>query len=198
MKNKQPRQFQPVWKVAALAAVTGFVINFCSKFYMSSTWWALPTAICAIAWIVLTIFVISFKNKNNISGAQGFLIILRTKVVPFFARNLVTGLCLITLAIQAFNFIPARSPVIGDFFLMDKYKVRDQQGEAYYFVFDGFKKNQEQIVPEATYRQYERGDVLPVSLQPGLFGGHFVKFVGESPTPEVPAKETSTPEAQVK
>lgn len=99
-----------------------------------------------------------------------------------------TGFCLITLAIQAFNFIPARSTVVGDFFLMDKYKVRDAEGEAYYFVFDSLKKNQEQIVPESTYRQYERGDVLPVTMQPGLLGGLFIKFVGESFTPEKTAQ----------
>ena len=186
MKNKQPSQFQPVWKVAALAAVAGFVINFCSKFYMNATWWTLPTALCVALWIVLTVLIIFLKNRKSVPQYKAFFVIFRAKAFPFFAKNLVTGFCLITLAIQAFNFIPARAAVIGDFFLMDKYKVRDKQGEAYYFVFDGFKKNQEQIVPESTYRQYERGDVLPVTLQPGLFGGHFVKIVGESFTPEVP------------
>lgn len=193
MARNRNSQFPKVWKVAAFAAVTGFVVNFCRKFYLEATWWGLPTLLLVTVWILLMGIILYSKGRKQHESGSNFFVIFRSSILPFFTKHLVLGICFLALAIQGLNFVPVRDPVLGDFFLMDKYKVRDPQGEAFYFVFDNLKKDQEQIVPEKTYRSYERGDVVPVTLQPGLFGGQFVKYVGEENTSEpvikAPAEE---------
>lgn len=193
-KSATPRQFLPVWKVAALAAITGLFIRMTSENYLMANWWILPTLIGVAVVLPLTILFFHLLKKKQFKNGNVFLQVFKNYTLPFLAKNVMLGVCLVAMAIQAFNYVPVREQMQGDFFLLDKYKVRDQKSETYHFVVQSFQGNLNRIIPENIYRKFERGDVVPVVIQPGMFGGEYIKSIGHEVNEESPGAQKSTHE----